>query len=114
MQPSNAALREQVTELYFPGGHSGVGGGSAAEVPLAENALHFVIHEMGRRNLKPGFSLPLLSAEDMCGQFALWMIVICKVSPPGFRCNPIGVLPLYAIWSMFSFKLTSAFSNQGD
>jgi hypothetical protein len=61
MHPSTAALREQVTELYFPGGHGGVGGGSAAEVPLAENALHFLIHEMGRRNLKLEFDTRRLS-----------------------------------------------------
>eukprot|EP00177_Eucheuma_denticulatum_P004825 GFKZ01008763.1.p1 GENE.GFKZ01008763.1~~GFKZ01008763.1.p1 ORF type:complete len:351 (-),score=43.65 GFKZ01008763.1:283-1335(-) len=39
----------QVTELFFPGGHGGVGGGEELEVKLAENALRFVVKEMKRR-----------------------------------------------------------------
>jgi hypothetical protein len=78
MQPSSAAFLEQVTELYFPGGHGGVGGGSAAEVPLSDNAMHFLINEMGRRNLKLEFDTRHLSRgyvnvppPKMCTRFLL-------------------------------------------
>jgi hypothetical protein len=51
MDSSDSTRPEQVTQLYFPGGHGGVGGGSATEVPLSDNTMRFVIEEMNRRGL---------------------------------------------------------------
>jgi hypothetical protein len=42
---------EQVTELYFAGGHGGVGGGDKVEYPLSNFTLHWLIREMERRNI---------------------------------------------------------------
>lgn len=41
----------QVTQLFFPGGHSGVGGGAAGAEGFAGNTLRWVVEEMKRRNV---------------------------------------------------------------
>eukprot|EP00178_Gracilaria_changii_P013035 TRINITY_DN366_c0_g1_i1.p1 TRINITY_DN366_c0_g1~~TRINITY_DN366_c0_g1_i1.p1 ORF type:complete len:294 (+),score=63.87 TRINITY_DN366_c0_g1_i1:518-1399(+) len=41
----------QLTQVYMPGRHGGVGGGSKNNEPLARNALKFVVDEMKRRGL---------------------------------------------------------------
>lgn len=50
----------QLTQLYFPGGHGGVGGGDAYEEPLSDNALRFMVQEMQRRGLKLEFDMSLI------------------------------------------------------
>uniref|UniRef100_A0A7S1XHT8 T6SS Phospholipase effector Tle1-like catalytic domain-containing protein n=1 Tax=Compsopogon caeruleus TaxID=31354 RepID=A0A7S1XHT8_9RHOD len=41
----------QLTQLYFPGTHGGVGGGSSETEPLSDSVLHFLVGEMKRRGL---------------------------------------------------------------
>jgi uncharacterized protein (DUF2235 family) len=43
---------DQLTQLYFCGGHGGVGGGDAVEWPLSDYALNWMVREMRRRGLK--------------------------------------------------------------
>jgi hypothetical protein len=43
---------DQVTELYFAGGHGGVGGGDTVEFPLSNYTLHWMVREMERRGIK--------------------------------------------------------------
>ncbi|CAN8070659.1 unnamed protein product [Agarophyton chilense] len=41
----------QLTQVYMPGRHGGIGGGNKQAEPLARNALKFVVDEMKRRGL---------------------------------------------------------------
>lgn len=41
--------RSQLTQLYFPGGHGGVGGGKIGEEMFSDNTLKFLVEEMERR-----------------------------------------------------------------
>jgi Uncharacterized alpha/beta hydrolase domain (DUF2235) len=51
MSPSSPENSSQLTQLYFPGTHSGVGGGSPDEEQLSDSALRFLVEEMDRRQL---------------------------------------------------------------
>jgi Uncharacterized alpha/beta hydrolase domain (DUF2235) len=42
---------KQLTQLYFAGGHGGVGGGDTIEYPLSNFTLQFMVREMERRGL---------------------------------------------------------------
>jgi len=48
---ANPQVNNQLTQLYFPGTHGGVGGGSKEMEPLSDSCLHFLIEEMKRRGL---------------------------------------------------------------
>jgi hypothetical protein len=51
MVPSSSQRPNQLTQLYFPGGHGGVGGGNLFERKLSESTLLFLAEEMARRKL---------------------------------------------------------------
>lgn len=51
---------DQLTQLYFPGGHGGVGGGDEKEEPLSDNCLHFLVHEIKRRGMGIAFDMDLI------------------------------------------------------
>jgi hypothetical protein len=51
MSPSSLDKSSQLTQLYFPGTHSGVGGGSPDEEQLSDSALRYLVQEMDRRQL---------------------------------------------------------------
>jgi hypothetical protein len=51
MVPSSSQRPNQLTQLYFPGSHGGVGGGSLLETKLSESTLCFLAEEMARRKL---------------------------------------------------------------
>lgn len=57
MTPSDGKSVGQVTELYMAGYHGGVGGGNAVEPLLAENAMRFMVDEIGRRGLGIKFDM---------------------------------------------------------
>lgn len=46
---------EQLTQLYFAGGHGGVGGGDDHEWPLSDYALNWLVREMKRRGINLAF-----------------------------------------------------------
>lgn len=60
MTPHSDRGSEQVTQKFFPGHHSGVGGGSWSERYCAAISLHFVIEETRRRGLELDFDDDLL------------------------------------------------------
>lgn len=62
MTPSPERGSAQVTELFLPGFHGGVGGGSEAEQPLAENALRFVVDEIKKRGISLGIEMNKIPA----------------------------------------------------
>jgi hypothetical protein len=70
MFPSSSQRPNQLTQLYFPGGHGGVGGGDLLERKLSESTLRFLVEEMARRNL----SLELNTSMIPTGS--------CDVAPP--------------------------------
>lgn len=49
MKPNPKRGKSQLTQLYFPGGHGGVGGGQAGEERFSDNTLKFLVEEMERR-----------------------------------------------------------------
>lgn len=49
MVPHPSRGSEQLTQLYFPGGHGGVGGGQKGEESFAANTLRFLVEEISRR-----------------------------------------------------------------
>ena len=51
MSPSSPENSSQLTQLCFPGTHSGVGGGSPEEEQLSDSALRFLVEEMNHRQL---------------------------------------------------------------
>lgn len=73
MEPSDPGNPEQLTQLFFAGTHSGVGGGDLAWKETALIALHFLIDEIRRRglgiefdeNVLPPFGDPAVPAIDV-------------------------------------------------
>lgn len=51
LMTENQSIPGQLTQLYFPGRHSGVGGGEPTEVDLSNYALTWLVGEMKRRGL---------------------------------------------------------------
>lgn len=49
------AATGQLTQLYFPGGHGGVGGGDDWEWPLSDYALAWMVREIRRRGIDLAF-----------------------------------------------------------
>jgi hypothetical protein len=62
MEPTDPKTPSQVTQLFFPGTHLGVGGGSKFERPLSDGALRFLTEEMARRNLGLEFDMNMIHA----------------------------------------------------
>jgi Uncharacterized alpha/beta hydrolase domain (DUF2235) len=60
MEPTDPKRPSQLTQLYFPGTHAGVGGGSEFEKPLSDGALRFLTEEMARRNLGLELNMDLI------------------------------------------------------
>lgn len=58
---------EQLTQVYLPGYHGGVGGGSAEEQGLADNALRFVVEEMERRGIELELAMDDVPNGDAVG-----------------------------------------------
>lgn len=54
---------DQVTEVFMPGHHSGVGGGSIRERHFSDNALRFLIEEIDRRGIEIGFNRDMVPEE---------------------------------------------------
>lgn len=77
----------QLTQLFFPGRHSGVGGGEPTEVGLSDYSLTWLLGEMKRRGLK------LAVHED-------------RISP-GTLDVPPAVVPRIDWWTNFVMKLAS-------
>lgn len=48
---------EQLTQLFFAGGHGGVGGGDSEEWPLSDYALHWMVNELSRRGCGLAFDV---------------------------------------------------------
>lgn len=63
MEPHSSKGAEQLTQLYLPGGHSGVGGGDPREVRTAANALKFLVDEMERRGIALEFDMAFIPKE---------------------------------------------------
>jgi uncharacterized protein (DUF2235 family) len=60
--PMKPAQADQLTEVWFPGGHGCVGGGTKANSPLSNAALLWAIDEVEKRNL--GLTFDLQKIED--------------------------------------------------
>lgn len=48
---------DQLTQLFFAGGHGGVGGGDSHEWPLSDYALHWMVGELKRRGCDLAFDV---------------------------------------------------------
>ncbi|MDH5444440.1 MAG: DUF2235 domain-containing protein [Gammaproteobacteria bacterium] len=59
-QPTLMNMEDRVTEVWFPGAHSDVGGGFAKR-GLSDSALRFIVDEMQKREI----GLTILSPEDV-------------------------------------------------
>lgn len=46
---------KQVTEMFLPGHHGGIGGQSKAEIGFSENSMRFMVDEMAKRGIKLEF-----------------------------------------------------------
>jgi hypothetical protein len=60
MSPSSPDNSSQLTQLYFPGTHAGVGGGSPDEEKLSDSALRFLVEEIDRRKLGLELNMDLI------------------------------------------------------
>jgi hypothetical protein len=60
MEPTDPMYPRQLTQLFFPGTHGGVCGGSQCERPLSDGRLRFLIEEMARSNLGLEFNINLI------------------------------------------------------
>lgn len=56
----------KLTQLFFPGTHGGVGGGSAHQEGLSNCTLKFVIDEIGARRLNLEFDMNRVPDGDPC------------------------------------------------
>lgn len=98
----------QLTQLYFPGRHSGVGGGCGKEVAFSMNTLNFVVHELKRRNVGVKFDLDTmprslnqkLSMLETLKPFSLQNI-LRAVS--GVKCRPIPSVDMLHESAMIRF-----------
>lgn len=63
MDPHNEAEEGQLTQLYFWGGHGGIGGGDPRQIVSSDCTLRFCVEEMQRRNL------PLTLNMDMIPEY---------------------------------------------
>uniref|UniRef100_A0A7S1TE90 T6SS Phospholipase effector Tle1-like catalytic domain-containing protein n=1 Tax=Compsopogon caeruleus TaxID=31354 RepID=A0A7S1TE90_9RHOD len=61
---AHSDVPNQLTQLYFPGTHGGVGGGCKELEPLANCCLEFLIEEMKRRGLGLEFEEELIPTGD--------------------------------------------------
>ena len=82
-QPTLMNKEARVTEVWFPGAHSDIGGGFARR-GLSDNTLHFIIDEMRKRNI----GLNILEPE----QVNLDKVVVAK-GKYKFRLHDIEIRP---------------------
>lgn len=57
MHAHEDAKADQLTQLYFCGTHTGVGGGKRCETACANTTLRFLVDEMSRRKLRLKFRM---------------------------------------------------------
>lgn len=60
MDPHNEAEDGQLTQLYFWGGHGGIGGGDARQIISSDCTLRFCVEEMQRRNLPLSLNMDMI------------------------------------------------------
>lgn len=60
MEPDDELIEGQLTQLYFWGGHGGVGGGDARQLRASDCTLRFCIDEMIRRNVPLAMNMSLI------------------------------------------------------
>lgn len=65
MQPHENANPQQLTQLFFCGSHTGVGGGKRSEIECSNVTLRFVVDEMRRRGLQLFFDMSKIPASGV-------------------------------------------------
>uniref|UniRef100_A0A7S1T6L6 T6SS Phospholipase effector Tle1-like catalytic domain-containing protein n=1 Tax=Compsopogon caeruleus TaxID=31354 RepID=A0A7S1T6L6_9RHOD len=81
MMNAHPEVKNQLTQLYFPGAHGGVGGGSKETEALSDSTLQFLVGEMRQRGLGLDFFDDALPIGDPTAVIphappsALWKLI---------------------------------------